>query len=153
MRLFLNLRLLNRYLMDQKTFGLVLSQLGHLKCHCLENCSKKSNLLKKLAFAEVYNLVNCYQVTLQIFLGIRHQANSKADLKATQVFIMQISRCLFLEKVTLGKENACGFWTGIFCYIPKIASLISGCQSICKDQGNNCQELTDSFFTVNNLST
>ena len=43
----------------------VLSQLDHLTYHCAENCSNKSHLLKKLAFAEVYSQVSCLQVTLQ----------------------------------------------------------------------------------------
>ena len=43
---------------------LVLSQLGHLTLDCVENFSKKSHLLKKLAFSEVYRLGLNYHVTL-----------------------------------------------------------------------------------------
>ena len=42
---------------------LVLSQLGHLTLDCVENFSKKSHLLKKLAFSEVFIEDSNYQVT------------------------------------------------------------------------------------------
>ena len=43
---------------------LVLSQLGYLTLDCVKKYPKKSDFLKKLAFAEVYNSVSEYQVTL-----------------------------------------------------------------------------------------
>ena len=48
--------------MSQKI--LVLSQLGYLTLNCVENHPKKSHLLKKLAFTEVFNLGRNNQVTL-----------------------------------------------------------------------------------------
>ena len=55
---------INLHILQSPDLQLVLSQLGHLTLDCVKNHPKKSNLLKKLAFAEVYNLDHDNQVTL-----------------------------------------------------------------------------------------
>ena len=47
---------------------LVLSQLGYLTLDCVKKYPKKSDFLKKLAFAEVYNFDSNNQVTLHFTL-------------------------------------------------------------------------------------
>ena len=57
---------INLHILQSPDLYLVLSQLGHLTLDYVENFPKKYDLLKKLAFAEVYILVITYQVTLYL---------------------------------------------------------------------------------------
>ena len=71
--------------------------------NCEENCRKKSNLLKKLAFAEVFNLGSCYQVTLQskTYFGCKvrvfkiENERSKRRLKWENVR-KKVPKCIYL---------------------------------------------------------